>query len=135
MLKALEPHFQLLKKHITKTRANFRYSKLFFRFTVDSATEFLFGESVSSLKDESIGYNQDEFDFAGRKDFPEAFNKSQIYLSTRSLLQNLYWLVNPKDFQIVMLLFISLVIITSIKLLMQHQKWKRTADMCFYMNW
>ena len=99
-VKALEPHFQLLKKHITKNKGQFfDIQELFFRFTVDSATEFLFGESVSSLKDESIGYNQDEFDFAGRKDFPEAFNKSQIYLSTRSLLQNLYWLVNPKDFQ------------------------------------
>ena len=99
-VKALEPHFQLLKKHITKNKGKgFDIQELFFRFTVDSATEFLFGESVSSLKDESIGYNQDEFDFDGRKDFPEAFNKAQIYLATRAILKDLYWLVNPKDFQ------------------------------------
>ncbi|EMG50164.1 Cytochrome P450 52A10 [Candida maltosa Xu316] len=99
-VKMLEPHFQLLKKHIIKNKGSFfDIQELFFRFTVDSATEFLFGESVSSLKDESIGYDQEGIDFAGRKDFAEAFNKSQVYLSTRSLLQSLYWLVNSSDFK------------------------------------
>ncbi|KAL6454247.1 CYP52A10 Cytochrome P450 52A10 [Candida maltosa Xu316] len=99
----LRPQFsrdQIGHKHVLKNKGSFfDIQELFFRFTVDSATEFLFGESVSSLKDESIGYDQEGIDFAGRKDFAEAFNKSQVYLSTRTLLQSLYWLVNSSDFK------------------------------------
>ncbi|CAI5755870.1 unnamed protein product [Candida verbasci] len=102
-VKALEPHFQLLKKHINTKGAKpggyFDLQELFFRFTVDSATEFLFGTSVESLKDESIGFNQDDVNFAGRKEFATAFNQSQIYLSYRAMLQKLYWIINPKKFQ------------------------------------
>jgi cytochrome P450 len=97
---SLEPHFQLLKKHILKHKGEyFDIQELFFRFTVDSATEFLFGESVHSLKDESIGINQDDIDFAGRKDFAESFNKAQEYLAIRTLVQTFYWLVNNKEFR------------------------------------
>ena len=50
-VKALEPHMQVLFKHIRKSGGRtFDLQELFFRFTVDSATEFLFGESVESLR-------------------------------------------------------------------------------------
>ncbi|KAI5958829.1 hypothetical protein KGF57_002263 [Candida theae] len=99
-VKALEPHFQFLLKHIEKNKGQFfDIQELFFRFTVDSATEFLFGSSVSSLQDESIGCDTTDLNFAGRLEFPEAFNKSQLYLSTRALLQKLYWIYNPKEFR------------------------------------
>ncbi|KAG7664542.1 uncharacterized protein J8A68_001929 [[Candida] subhashii] len=99
-IKSLEPHFINLKKHIDKNKGQFfDIQELFFRFTVDSATEFLFGESVSSLCDEAIGYNSEQFDFDCRKEFPEAFNKSQVYLATRSILQRLYWLVDNSEFR------------------------------------
>ena len=99
-VKALEPHFQFLLRHIEKNNGQFfDIQELFFRFTVDSATEFLFGSSVSSLQDESIGCDTTELDFVGRKEFPEAFNKSQLILSTRALLQKMYWIYNPKEFK------------------------------------
>ena len=99
-VKALEPHFQFLLRHIAKNKGQFfDIQELFFRFTVDSATEFLFGSSVSSLQDESIGCDTTDLNFAGRLEFPEAFNKSQLYLSTRALLQKMYWIYNPKEFK------------------------------------
>ncbi|EMG50086.1 Cytochrome P450 52A9 [Candida maltosa Xu316] len=99
-VKLIEPHFQSLKKHIIKNKGQFfDIQELFFRFTVDSATEFLFGESVESLKDESIGYDQQDFDFDGRRNFAEAFNKAQEYLGTRAILQSFYWLVNGAEFK------------------------------------
>lgn len=117
-VKSLEPHIQYLFKHIDKNQniqsknkienadyetsasaSYFDIQELFFRFTVDSATEFLFGGSVSSLQDETIGCDTRDIDFAGRRQFADCFNKSQNYLATRNLLQKLYWLVNPKEFR------------------------------------
>ncbi|KAI5968271.1 hypothetical protein CANMA_002487 [Candida margitis] len=99
-VKSLEPHFQYLLRHVEKNKGQFfDIQELFFRFTVDSATEFLFGSSVSSLQDESIGCDTTSLDFAGRSEFADAFNKSQLYLSTRALLQNLYWIYNTKEFR------------------------------------
>ncbi|CAI5755862.1 unnamed protein product [Candida verbasci] len=102
-VKALEPHVQLLKQHIIKNKGSFfDLQELFFRFTIDSATEFLFGESVGSLKDEAIGFNQegDELNkIPCRKEFAQAFNVSQTYLSNRATLQKLYWLIDSKEFR------------------------------------
>ena len=99
-VKALEPHFQLLMKHIEKNKGQFfDIQELFFKFTVDSATEFLFGSSVSSLQDESIGCVTEALNFAGRLEFADAFNKSQLYMSTRVLLQKLYWLCDNQEFR------------------------------------
>ncbi|KFX88634.1 hypothetical protein V495_06553 [Pseudogymnoascus sp. VKM F-4514 (FW-929)] len=74
---------------------------LFFRLTLDSATEFLFGESVDSqlvglpghVKDNSRDASQDEDVFA------TAFDKGQSVLATRARLQGMYWLYSPKDFK------------------------------------
>ncbi|KAI5963461.1 ALK2 [Candida pseudojiufengensis] len=97
-VKMLEPHIQILFKHIRKNLGNtFDLQELFFRLTVDSASEFLFGESVESLKDESIGFHIE--DFAGKKEFAKSFNSAQDSMSVRSKLQKLYWLYNPKHFQ------------------------------------
>ncbi|CAK9437223.1 uncharacterized protein LODBEIA_P16010 [Lodderomyces beijingensis] len=99
-VRSLEPHIQYLFKHIDLHKGEyFDIQELFFRFTVDSATEFLFGSSVSSLQDESIGCNTKELDFAGRLQFADSFNKAQVYLAVRTTLSNLYWLVNPKEFR------------------------------------
>lgn len=99
-VKSLEPHIQLLAKHIRNAQGNpFDIQKLFFRLTVDSATEFLFGESVDSLQDESIGIAKDAVSFDGKNDFADAFNTSLIYLSIRAMAQRAYFLVNNKEFQ------------------------------------
>ncbi|KFY66280.1 hypothetical protein V496_02116 [Pseudogymnoascus sp. VKM F-4515 (FW-2607)] len=72
---------------------------LFFRLTLDSATEFLFGKSVDSqlvalhVKNGSCDESQ-KVDFFGT-----AFDKGQSVLATRSRMQGLYWLYNPKKFK------------------------------------
>jgi cytochrome P450 len=99
-VKSLEPHIQVLAKHVRRAQgAAFDVQSLFFRLTVDSATEFLFGESVESLQDESIGMSKDAVDFDGKTGFAEAFNTAQVYLSIRSLLQKGYFLANNKEFR------------------------------------
>lgn len=66
---------------------------------MDSATEFLFGESVDSLHDETIGISKSEIDFDGKNDFAAAFNTSQIYLSIRAVAQQAYFVINNKEFR------------------------------------
>ena len=61
---------------------------LFFRFTLDTTTAFLFGESVYSLS------------ASGRETkFEEAFNVAQEFIAKRFRLLDLYWLINGKRFQ------------------------------------
>ncbi|CAH2354609.1 cytochrome P450 52A12 [[Candida] railenensis] len=101
-IKSLEPHVALLCKHITNTKgAEFDIQELFFRFTVDSSTEFLFGESVSSLIDLNVATQSeiDELDFAGKLGFADAFNEAQKTLFDRSLAQEFYFLVDSKKFR------------------------------------
>jgi cytochrome P450 len=73
---------------------------LFFRLTLDSATEFLFGKSIdsqiaalpsSSPISAKIGPDSQNFAYA--------FDKGQMFLSTRARLQNLYPLYNPAEFK------------------------------------
>jgi hypothetical protein len=73
---------------------------IFFRLTLDSATEFLFGESVDSQLAALPGYecttardqSQDE------EVFTAAFDKGQMALATRLRLKGLYMLYNPSSF-------------------------------------
>ncbi|KAK6460721.1 cytochrome P450 alkane hydroxylase [Scheffersomyces coipomensis] len=99
-VQALEPHIQVFAKHVRKyNKQPFDIQELFFRFTVDSATEFLFGESVGSLQDEFIGMNNPSTDFDGKAGFADAFNRSQHLIAQRSLLQNLYFLISFGEFR------------------------------------
>ncbi|CAK9436487.1 uncharacterized protein LODBEIA_P10450 [Lodderomyces beijingensis] len=99
-VKMLEPHMQVFFKHVRKNQGQtFDIQELFFRLTVDTSTEFLFGESVESLRDSSIGMRPNSGDFEGKEKFAEAFNYSQNYLASRAVMQNLYWLLNGKKFQ------------------------------------
>lgn len=54
---------------------------IFFRYTIDSATEFLFGQSVGSLKDH---HDEDQSD--AEISFAEAFNYAQDAIRYRSIL-------------------------------------------------
>lgn len=63
---------------------------LFFRFTLDTTTAFLFGESVHSLN--AAGHR-------GETTFAEAFNLAQEYVTKRFRLQELYWLIGGKTFE------------------------------------
>ncbi len=76
---------------------------LFFRLTLDSATEFLFGESVDSQimeadnppeKSSSLGTATGK-----QVNFAKAIDSSQLSLSTAGRLGPLYWLFHTKDFR------------------------------------
>lgn len=96
---ALENHVQSLFKHIrTHNGAPLDIQNYFFRITVDTATEFLFGQSAYSLRDSNIGYEYEE-QFEGERDFYRAFNSAQETLSTRAWLQQWYWLHCPGYFK------------------------------------
>ncbi|CAN3357011.1 cytochrome P450 52A12 [Diutina catenulata] len=97
-VKALEPHVQVLAKHVRNAAGGkFDLQELFFRLTMDSATEFLFGESVESLRDASVGYSQ-KSDIPGKFEFAEAFNSAQGYLATRAVLQDLFFIIRGGKF-------------------------------------
>lgn len=62
---------------------------IFFRLTIDSATEFLFGESVESQMAAVNGSSKDQFAYY--------FDKSQWYSAHRARLEKLYFLANNKE--------------------------------------
>lgn len=74
---------------------------LFFRLTLDSATEFLFGQSVNSQTTAFAG-NDDSFQRNADLDwtsFGSAFDAAIGDVATRSWLYDLYWLYNPRSFK------------------------------------
>lgn len=68
---------------------------LFFRLTLDSATEFLFGESVNSQID-----LQNNITKSGKDDnsFAYAFDRAQYILAISTRLGNNYWLMHTPEF-------------------------------------
>lgn len=94
---ALEKHVQALFKHINRLNgAPFDIQNLFFKLTVDTSTEFLFGQSAFSLRDSDP--NEIE-QFEGERDFYTAFNAAQEILSSRAWLQQWFWIYSPKSFK------------------------------------
>lgn len=74
--------------------------KLFFLLTIDSATHFLFGESVGAMTPVSEKGGMLQKSAVGNAaGFAEAFNTAQDYLATRSRAQSLYWMINPQEFK------------------------------------
>ncbi|KAK7508997.1 cytochrome P450 52A12 [Phyllosticta citriasiana] len=74
---------------------------LFFRLTLDSATEFLFGESVDSQLLALPGHAASKTTAPERdeKVFAYAFDKAQWYLSQAARLDSKYWLMHTKTFR------------------------------------
>lgn len=75
---------------------------LFFRLTLDSATEFLFGKSVDSQLSALSSSSSSPFvSGSGVEEnrFACAFDKGQAVLATRARLQTLYSLYNPAIFR------------------------------------
>ena len=58
----------------------------FFRFTLDTTTAMIFGQSVSSLKHE------------GRDSFLDTFNEASLITASRVRFGDLYWLYTPPGF-------------------------------------
>ncbi|KAI1269457.1 cytochrome P450 [Xylariaceae sp. FL1019] len=71
----------------------------FFNLTLDSATEFLLGESTSKQLDE-LGYPaaSDRTNHSATN-FGSAFDTALKGLAARARLMNFYWLHNPKEFR------------------------------------
>lgn len=85
-LEAFERHIQDLFSIIPRDGSTVDLQELFFRFTIDSATEFLFGRSVNSLRTTTEG-GPSEATFA------EAFNVAQHSVTMRArlgILRNVY---------------------------------------------
>lgn len=73
---------------------------LFFRLTLDSATEFLFGQSVDSQTAALPGYKKSTE--AGALDwtsFGSAFDAGTMALGVRARLAEMYWVYTPKHFR------------------------------------
>lgn len=99
-VKSLEPHLQTMASHIKKANGDvFDIQDLLFKFTVDTATDILFGESVYCLRDGTVPELPPHDDFEGRAKFGEAFNIAQKYLATRSYTQSFYFLINTPEFR------------------------------------
>lgn len=99
-VRSLEPHVQTLAKHIAKAGGEtFDIQDLFFKFTVDTATSILFGESVYCLRDGTIDELPPHDEFPARAAFNEAFNSAQNVLASRAYSQAFYWLINPPHFR------------------------------------
>lgn len=86
---------------LPKDRSGFDIQRLFYCLTMDSATHFLFGESVGSLLPPSSSSAPGvlEKSTGGAQGFAEAFNLAQDYLVARSRAQDLYWTVNPRRYR------------------------------------
>jgi len=77
-LEAFERHIQDLFKVLPRDGSTVDLQELFFRFTIDSATEFLFGKGVGSLRTQTTGEVSNEAAFA------EAFNTAQKAVAMRA---------------------------------------------------
>ena len=74
---------------------------LFFRLTIDSACEFLFGESVDSQLAEATNASVEK-SWELKKDeraFSQNFDSAQMHMAQRFRLADMYWLHNPKDYK------------------------------------
>ncbi|TVY21947.1 Cytochrome P450 52A12 [Lachnellula arida] len=74
---------------------------LFFRLTLDSATEFLFGTSVDSQLDvfPSHGKLHSAAGAPNSSEFATAFDEAQNTLAARDRLDRLYWIFSPNKFK------------------------------------
>ena len=90
-LKALELHIDRLVQTIPRDRSTVDLQELFFRLTIDTATELLFGESVNSLAASSSE------DFNSK--FALAFNRSQEAVANSARTQNITSLFPRPQFE------------------------------------
>ncbi|QDS75703.1 hypothetical protein FKW77_007924 [Venturia effusa] len=89
-LQTFERHIQHLWKLIPRDGSTFDLQELFFRFTIDSATEFLFGQSTQILNPAKVG-GPDGARFA------QAFNDAQDACAMRFRLGGLRYIYrDPK---------------------------------------
>lgn len=98
-LDSLEVHVQRLINCIEAAGEIVDLQPLFYGLTLDSATEFLLGESVDSLifPDKPVGLSDSFEDI--KRSFGDAFNTSQQFLILRTRMRGFPGLINPKKFK------------------------------------
>ncbi len=101
-----ERHVQNLMRHLTVKPGADGWTDetdlqvLFFRLTLDSATEFLFGKSVDSQLASLTSAEKSPTDSPlDEANFAWAFDRGQMILATRARLQRFYSLYNPAEFK------------------------------------
>lgn len=102
-----ERHVQNMMRSIDQATTNqdgwtdvFDIMPLFFRLTLDSATEFLFGESVDSQINEMAGSDMKQVPAGLNEiDFAYSFDQSQRVLANGSRMGNMWWLSQNKEFK------------------------------------
>ncbi|KAI1802895.1 putative N-alkane-inducible cytochrome P450 [Daldinia bambusicola] len=62
---------------------------LFFKFTLDTATEFIFGRSANSLLERD----------GAQEDLSRHFNAAKVWIDKRGALAKFYWLMNSTEFK------------------------------------
>jgi cytochrome P450 len=75
----------------------FDIQEYFFKMTLDTATEFLFGESTNCLLENKQNKSSALSAIGGEEGFADAFNKSQDYVVQRNRAQDFYWLVTSAE--------------------------------------
>ncbi|KAL3427594.1 cytochrome p450 family protein [Phlyctema vagabunda] len=103
-LDAAERHLQIMFKAFPEEGADgsteeFDIKPMFYRYTMDASTEFLFGQSVNSQTRALSPDNASKGELEQDIDFAEALNFSQEYVAFRFRLARYYWLANSKKFQ------------------------------------
>lgn len=82
-------HVDNLLLHVPDDGRAIDLQPLFFRLTLDTTTELIFGKSINSLK---------ETDFSKGKSFADEFDVAQNYVVQRFRLLDLYWLIGGPKF-------------------------------------
>lgn len=103
-----EDHVQDIFKHLKTTPTGWTDSvnlqPIFFRFTIDSATEFLFGESVQAQISALPAESPDRQNLTSSTgldlvEVSKAFDRALHALGKRARFAENYWVYNPKSFQ------------------------------------
>lgn len=100
----LEPHVQSLVTLIKGSSGFFDIEALFYAFTLDAASDFLFGHSADVLGGAVVERKERSGSFSGellvnRLSFDAALGFVGTYLQIRLSLFDLYWLANSREFQ------------------------------------
>ncbi|KAI1204810.1 putative N-alkane-inducible cytochrome P450 [Annulohypoxylon truncatum] len=65
---------------------------LFFKFTLDTSTEFIFGQSANSLLQDEQSQDSE------KKSLASHFNAAKVWIDKRGALAKFYWLMNSAEF-------------------------------------
>lgn len=90
IIKAFKDHYNEAGPHGGEKYLDIQ--PFFFKLTIDTATEFMFGESTQLL----TGGNPK---IANAVEFGDAFNAAQEVLMKRTVAQNFYWMIDSKEFR------------------------------------